>query len=979
MFFHRRSPHLCAAALLMALTTMPLILPISPVAPAVAETVDARKTAADRLFDQGSQHYTADQFQLATQTLQQALELYQQLGDRVAAARTLIMLGLVARNDNHPEQALKTFQQALQLLKGAASPKTEAEAFYAIGTTHITLFQYDQALPWFQQSLEIAKATGNKQGQGRALTRIGETYRGLNQYDKALPALQQAVAMLTQIDDRSGVGRALQTLGDTYDTLDQPTSALTAYQQALAAFQDIGDRDQIGTTLNNLGIIHRKLGHYAQALEVYQKALTIAKAAGRKHGEAVTLNNVGLLYSELGQYAQALEVYQQALECLKGIVSPGTESFIYDNLGTVYRQLGQYSKALKLHQKSFEIRLAIHDRASAGMSMANAALAVSEMGAYDDALGLYQRALTFFQAAGRRSDVSSILLNMGTIQAQLGHDSAAQDLFRQSLKTSQAIQDESGEATALNNLGAVADSLGQYTPALEFYQQALTIRRKLGDRPGEGSTLSNMAAAWVHLGKGAEAEQALFASIQILESLRTGLGDTDKVSIIEAQLGNYPALQAVLVAQGKTNQALEVSERSRARVFYELLSKRLSLSATILVNPPTPPTFSQLLQIAKSQQATLVEYAIVDPTARGDKKPAPSALYIWVIDPAGKVTFRAVPLKIPASAIRDLVTQTRQTIGARSRGATLVAKLPPDVEKRQREQQSANLKQLHNLLIAPIADVLPPNPNDRVIFIPQGELFLVPFPALQDGKGNYLIETHTILTAPSIQVLALTQQQRLRLAAQSPAARTALVVGNPVMPKVRTRAGEEFEQLSNLPGAAQEANDVAQSLGTQAITGAQARKAAIVQQMTNARFIHFATHGLLDDFKGLGVPGAIALAPDGTGQDNDGLLTSDEILDLKLNAELVVLSACDTGRGRITGDGVIGLSRSLITAGVPSIIVSLWKVPDASTAFLMTEFYKNLQQNPDKAQALRQAMLTTKQTYSDPLDWAAFTLIGEAE
>jgi CHAT domain-containing protein len=145
--------------------------------------------------------------------------------------------------------------------------------------------------------------------------------------------------------------------------------------------------------------------------------------------------------------------------------------------------------------------------------------------------------------------------------------------------------------------------------------------------------------------------------------------------------------------------------------------------------------------------------------------------------------------------------------------------------------------------------------------------------------------------------------------------------------------------------------------------------------MTQARIIHLATHGLLDDFTGQGVPGAIAVAPEGN---DKGLLTASEILDLKLNAELAVLSACDTGRGRITGDGVIGLSRSLIAAGVPSVIVSLWAVPDAPTASLMTEFYRNLQQNPDKAQALRNAKLTTRQQHPDPKDWAAFTLIGEA-
>ena len=146
--------------------------------------------------------------------------------------------------------------------------------------------------------------------------------------------------------------------------------------------------------------------------------------------------------------------------------------------------------------------------------------------------------------------------------------------------------------------------------------------------------------------------------------------------------------------------------------------------------------------------------------------------------------------------------------------------------------------------------------------------------------------------------------------------------------------------------------------------------------MSNARIIHLATHGLLDDFRQLGMPGAIALAPSGK---DDGLLTSSEILKLKLNAELVVLSACDTGRGKITGDGVIGLSRALIAAGVPTVIVSLWSVPDAPTAELMTEFYRQLQKNPDKVQALRQAMLATIKNHPDPRNWAAFTLIGSPD
>lgn len=272
-------------------------------------------------------------------------------------------------------------------------------------------------------------------------------------------------------------------------------------------------------------------------------------------------------------------------------------------------------------------------------------------------------------------------------------------------------------------------------------------------------------------------------------------------------------------------------------------------------------------------------------------------------------------------------------------------------------------------MIAPIADLLPPNPEARVTFIPQDGLFLVPFPALLDANNKYLIEKHTILTAPAIQVLDLTRQQR----PQSSSGRN-LIVGNPIMPSLRTRPDEPMEQLSSLPGAEAEAKAIASLLGSQPLIGSQATEPAVVQQMLDARHIHLATHGLLDKIGGF--QSALAFTPSGK---EDGFLTAREIINLKLTAELVVLSACDTGRGRISGDGVIGLSRSFIAAGVPSLVVSLWKVSNDPTKFFMVSFYQNIQRTTDKDQALRQAILTTMQQYPNPEDWAGFTLIGEAE
>jgi CHAT domain-containing protein len=436
---------------------------------------------------------------------------------------------------------------------------------------------------------------------------------------------------------------------------------------------------------------------------------------------------------------------------------------------------------------------------------------------------------------------------------------------------------------------------------------------------------------------------------------------------LKDKLCTYRTLQQVRVAQNNPIAALEIAERGRARAFVDLLTQRLSTGDANSVIA-SAPNQDQIRQIAKAQNATLVQYSIIydEFQIEGKQVGRESALYIWVIQPTGEITFRQVDLK-PLwqkhnASLASLIVGNQEFLAVRSRSSTGFTQPQPD------------LPTLHQLLIDPIQTLLPKDPNAHVIFIPQGSLFQVPFPALQDANGTYLIQKHTILTAPSIQVLDLTRQQRQKLAQKQSHSGRALVLGNPTMPSVSLSPGEPKQRLSPLPGAEAEAIAIAPLLNTQAITGAQGTKAQIVQKMPQASIIHLATHGLLDDVRGLG--SAIALAPSGS---DDGLLTAEEIFDMKLQANLVVLSACNTGFGRITGDGVIGLSRALISAGVPSVIVSLWAVPDAPTSELMQAFYQNLQNNPDKAQALRQAMLTTMKTHPGPRNWAAFTLIGEAE
>jgi CHAT domain-containing protein len=717
--------------------------------------------------------------------------------------------------------------------------------------------------------------------------------------------------------------------GQQYQTGQFP-AALNSWQQALQIYRALKNHRQREVwTLGFLGGAYHSLGNYAQAIEYSQQSLAIAREIKHRQGESLALRNLGIIYHSLGNYAQALEYSQQWLAIARSIQDSDMEGSAMSLLGIIYRSLGDSAQAIDYSQQSLAIARKIKDRAGEAAPLGN----------------------------------------LGLVYRSLGDYTKAIEYAKQSLVIAREIKDPLGEGAELGNLGVAYIYLGNYAKAIEYAQQQLALARKIQDRQGEGWALNNLGVAFLRAGKPTEAEKMLVNGIQVWESMRQMLGsnDANKVSIFEGQAATYRLLQQVKVAQNNQIAALEIAERGRARAFVDLLTQGLSSGSTNSVIA-SAPNRKQIRQIAKAQNATLVLYSIIYDDFQIQGKPVgrESALYIWVIKPTREITFHQVDLK-PLwqkhnASLTSLIVGNQEFLGVRSRSSFGSTQPQPD------------LPSLHQLLIDPIASLLPKDPNAHVIFIPQGSLFQVPFGALQDANGTYLIEKHTILTAPSIQVLDLTRQQRQKLAQKQSNSGTALVLGNPTMPSASPYLGAPKQQLSPLPGAEAEAIAIAPLLNTQAITGAQGTKAQITQKMPQASIIHLATHGLLDDVHGL--RSAIALAPSGS---DDGLLTAEEIFDMKLQANLVVLSACNTGQGRITGDGVIGLSRALISAGVPSVIVSLWAVPDAPTSELMQSFYQNLQNNPDKAQALRQAMLATMKTHPAPRNWAAFTLIGEAE
>ncbi|MBO3460780.1 CHAT domain-containing protein [Aetokthonos hydrillicola] len=881
------------------------------------------------------------------------------------------LIALIASSVTSLNSNLLMLSPIQRVLAQSTETKTsEAVRLLDLCRENINKNQLQAALQSCQQAAVTAQATGDRSTQAKSLSNLGLAYQNTGNLQQALSNYEEALAVAQAIKERALESKVLLNLGEVAYKLGDTTKAKVSFEQALKIYQSIEDQKGEGGALNNLGLAYQLLGDYKRAIYYHSQSLKIARAIGNREGEAKSLGNLGNAYQSLGDYKRAIYYHSQNLEMARAIGNREGEAKSLGNLGNTYQLLGDYKRAIYYHGESLEIARAIGDREWEASSLGNLGVAYRYLGDYKKAIDYHNQSLVIKRAIGNREGEARSLGNLGLAYNSLGDYKKAIDYHNQSLVIKRAIGNREGEARSLGNLGLAYNSLGDYKRAIYFHFQGWAIAKAIGDRQFEAISLNNLGLAHLRSGNPKVAEENLRTAIAVYELIRKDLGRNDafKISIFEAQARSYRLLQQALVAQKRQPEALLIAERGRAQALIELLATRQQLSSTLL-----PPSLEQIQQIAEQQNATLVEYSI-----------AWDDLYIWVVKPTGEISFEKVDIKKINLGKAAEDTRVTAANSAEGRGAAhdllsgLVDKTRSTLSRTYSPtpkiptlscRENYCLQQMYKLLIQPIEKQLPTNPDSRVIFIPHESLFLVPFAALQDQNHNFLIEKHTISIAPSIQVLDLIHQQALKLQSSASAAenslRDALIVGNPMMPK-----------LKPLLWSQKEAEMIAELLKTQALTGKQATLAVVKQRMQKARIIHLATHGLLDDLKDVQIPGKVALAPS---NGDDGFLSANDVLNLDLKASLVVLSACDTGWGRITGDGVIGLPRAFITAGVPNIVVSLWQVGDKSTAFLMPEFYRQLQHNHDKARALRQAMLATMKKYPNPSDWAAFVFIGEAD
>ncbi|MFB2891580.1 CHAT domain-containing protein [Aerosakkonemataceae cyanobacterium BLCC-F50] len=911
----------------------------------------------------------------------------------------------------------------------------------------IRVGERSQSVGDFLRELDGSKWEKYKSEASRLLKQaFEEYYKG--QFEEALSSSQQALNIYKKLKDALGEVSALINVGEALFQLGRYNEANIYYNQSLNYLRNIPTfNDEIkvllSKTLGCLGKINIVVGDYKKAIDFLNQELMIALEIKDRQEEVAALGNLVIAYFNLGDFGNGLDCSQHILDLARSIPDRRLEGAAFGNLGLTYYAVADYDQAIKCFEKQLEIARDIKDPYQEGNALGNLGPIYFALENFAKAIEYHSQHLVVLETIKNPLGKLGSLTNLGHIHWVLKHYVESISYYTESLSLARQLKNRKAEVAVLSGLGIAFLSQKDYRSAIQHFEDCVTIARQLKDKFDESINLNNLGLALFEFGDFTNSEKALHDCIKTCQWLRETLSrrDAEKVSIFERQTRAYLLLQEVLIAQNKTEEALEIAEQGRARAFAELLAERLSeqvatqTTETIKLVSSEPPSIKQIKQIAKAQNATIVEYSISEAyeiielgssrysslkeaglinsgSRQFIRLTGELKIFIWLIKPTGEITFKERDIRPELdsldSSLEDIILKARHCIGIidEERNQAVDTRVNTTVIN---QSIYPELQQLYRILIEPIAESLPTDPNAHVIFIPQGSLFLVPFPALQHPKTNqHLVEQHTIVISPSIQVLNLTSQQRQRIASIHNLllhTEDILIVGNPTMPTIPLTK----ISLKQLAGAEGEAKAIASLLKTQPITGAAATKVDIVQKMSKAKLIHLSTHGLLNDIRQLGVPGAIALAPS---EGDNGFLTTGEILELKLNAFLIVLSCCHTGQGKITGDGVIGLSRSFITAGVPNLIVSLWSINDRSSALLMIKFYEILQKGTSVAIALSQAQRWLLNATSDellksmithfcldithltptqkadleeglekwrsPYHWAAFSVIGQA-
>lgn len=983
------------------------------------DRVAAEQTSAEA--EQLLKDELAESTRRAIERFKDSLPLSRAAGDRRKEALTLKRIADAYQPLGDYQTALTFYNQALALNRATGDRKGESETLNEISYVHLNFGENQRALEFSNQALRVAEATRHDHAIARAHSNLGEIYYGFGDFQQSLKYCEQALQLWRAVDNRGGQALALLNSGYVYSDLGQVRQAFNAYEQAISLWQSIPERRGEAITLNAIGRLYSRIGESQEALDFFQRAQRLIQPIGDPIWEASVLNGLAYIYDGLGESRRALEYYDRSIALFRSAKSLSGEATTLGEMGRVHFSTGDHAKALQHHELALSIFKTVGDRRMEIVELKEIGKIHDAQGDKPKALGYFRRARTSYRnEKDLRGEAITVNL-MGRIYADQGQKQTAMDFFAQALSLSQEAKYPFAEAAALNNIARLERDSGNLLAARERTEQALNIVESLREKVNSSDLRTSYFASMrqqhefyidllMQLDRknpaggfnvaAFEASERFRARsfLELVSAARVGVRDKADPALLERERQLNQQFHDTANRRMKLAQAsgLESAETSKlAKELDELVWQLREVEAQIRAGtirdllPTQPLNLKDIQARVMDDDSVLLEYML-----------GAERSYVWAVTRREIFSYELPPraeIEAAARKFRELLTapqtQANETLQQHEQRVGEARAQFPEVAL-----------SLSKMLIAPVHQHLT---TKRLLIVPDGALHFVPFQALPDpaspagGERMPLLLNYEIVYEPSASALAYVRDGHARPAGT----KSIAVFANPVFDaddsRVTTKParnqanpdqplGPVFRDLELFDGrfrALPASRDEAEAIMSFApwgtglkVMGFDANRAAVTKpELAEYRIVHFATHGVVD-YENPALSGLVLSLVDREGRPQEGFLSLNDIYNLRLSANLVVLSACNTGLGKeIKGEGLIGLTRGFMYAGAGGVAASLWKVEDDATAELMTRFYEGMfRKGLRPSAAMREAQLWMRQQrrWQEPYFWAAFIIQG---
>ncbi|MFA6958849.1 MAG: CHAT domain-containing tetratricopeptide repeat protein [Thermoanaerobaculia bacterium] len=880
------------------------------------------------------------------------------------------------------KQAVALYEKALALFRARGDSRTEGIILDSLGWASDLSGDRYAALSWYEKALVARRAAGDRDGEIQTLQGIGLVYNYLADYDQAFAANETALSLAREANDRAAQAGLLHNMGGLCWASDEMQRALGFYGQALAIWDTVDRPLNRASTLNNIGDVYRRLGDYDRALDYFNRALEIRRAQGDRRGEAHSLHTIGLVYLGTGDYAKALDNFTRGLVIRRETGDKRGQAYSLGGSASATAKLGDRDKAIALESEAValweeikEVRAEGEALSALGRLYVDAGRAAEAEPVLHGALGLSRRALDTTTEA-------NTLVGLARLERSRGNLAASKARAEEALAIVETLRSRiASESLRATYLSTVAEIYELYVDLLMEMDRA-DAERGWGVAAFEASERAKARSLLDALGA---------ASVDLLDGARPGLADAE--TALRRRIAQIDRKRGALALDPKQKDALDLAEldlekatAEHAAVIARIRAESPAVADLVEPRTLTLPEIRPLLD----DGTLLVEFFL------GEKRS-----YAWAV---GRTSVKSWTLPGRAE-IEDAARPVYELLSARN--SAVAGEDAPARRDRIASADAAwpaRASALSAMLFGPLGEGLRAK---RIAIVADGALQYVPFPALPrsgaDGAAPLVIDSE-IVVLPSASSLAMLRREHGSRHAVGPA---IAVFADPVfrsddsrLDKLQQRppasdfggnaalmrAAEDtgFKSLPRLRFSRQEADAIVELAGDRgayrAVDFGANRDAVLGGLVAKARIVHFATHGIVNS-REPELSGLVLSLVDEKGAPRDGFLRLRDIYALELDADLVVLSACQTALGRaIRGEGLIGLTRGFMHAGAPRVISSLWRVDDRATADLMKRLYEALLRDglaPAAALRAAQRSMAQDERWKSPYFWAAFELHGE--